>query len=205
MSEVLMQLPQDMQEALATNVGVMLKTFDPNTPLVADTIRQNILFATSGGVNATCTATKKDFGEDVDNCPKNTKELLRIESYECKMSGTALTVTKDSALSLFGNADASGGTESNPVVIKPRIEVKLEDFKTMWYVCPYGTKGGFVAVKLDNALSTGGFSMQTADKEKGKFAFDYTGFSSIDNPEIVPFEYYLKASAGAPASSVNLS
>lgn len=184
------QLPANMQEALATNAGIILSAFDPANVGTAEEIRANILYATTGGVSTTCVATYKDFGEDVDNCPKNTKELLQVDYWECKMSGTALTVTGDNVTGLFGAADKGG---SDVIEVTPRHNVKPEDFKTLWYVCPYGTQGGFVAVKLYNALNTGGFSMQSTDDGKGNFAFDYTGYTSIDNPHEVPFKFYLKA------------
>ncbi len=67
------QLPENLREALATQAGIMLTDFDPEAPADAETIRANILFATTGGVNPTCVANYTDFGEDVDNCPKNVK------------------------------------------------------------------------------------------------------------------------------------
>ena len=55
------------------------------------------------------------------------------------------------------------------------------------------TNGGFIAIHLINALSTGGFQMKTADKAKGQFAFEYMAHYSITEPETVPFEIYIKA------------
>ena len=59
-----------------------------------------------------------------------------------------------------------------------------------------GTKGasaGFCAIHLLNSLSTGGFQIQSGDKAKAQFAFEFTGHYSMDNPETVPFEIYVKA------------
>lgn len=44
-----------------------------------------------------------------------------------------------------------------------------------------------------NALSTGGFQMQTADEAKGQFAFEYTAHYSMSAQDTVPFEIYIKA------------
>lgn len=196
MSKKFAQLPADMQEALATGAGVMLSEFDPANPGDDAAIRSALLFATTGGVNPVCVATITDFGNDVDNCPKNTKELAEIESWQCTMSGTALTVTESILVSLLGAADAKSGE------IAPRMKLKPEDFKTIWYVCPYGTQGGFVAIKLLNALSTGGLSLRSGDKAKGQWSFSYTGYTSIDNPDEVPMRFYLKSSAEAAAVNV---
>ena len=203
MSKRFAQLPENMREALSTNAGIILGDFDPEAPGEAAEIKANILFATSGGVSVSCAMTTRDFGSDIDNCPKNTKELLEIESYECTLSGTALTVKGDTAVSIFGAADKTT-SESDVETVQPRMTLKPEDFKTLWYVCPYGTAGGFVAIKLENALSIGGFSMQSTDKDKGKFAFNYKGYSSIEDPDKVPFTFYLKARAEAAAAQVDI-
>lgn len=205
MSKKFVQLPEQMQEALATNAGIMLSEFDPENPGTAESIRSKLLFATSGGVSHTCAATTADFGADVDNCPKNTKELLTIESWECSLSGTALTVTDTTIASQLGAADVTNSSKDTSVkVIKPRVTVNLADFKDLWYVCPYGTGDGFVAVRLLNAFSTGGLSFQSSDKAKGTWSFTYTGFASIDDTSKVPVEYYVKPSANAAAAQVNV-
>lgn len=196
MSKKFAQLPEDMQEALATGAGIVLKEFDPSNPGEDSAIRANILFATTGGVNPVCVATITDFGEDIDNCPKNTKELAQIEGWDCSMSGTAITVTESVIASLLAAADASDGE------ITPRMKLKPEDFNTLWYVCPYGTNDGFIAIELNNALSTGGLSLQSGDKAKGQWAFSYKGYTSIDSPDVVPMKFYLKASASASAVNV---
>ena len=201
---VFAQLPEEMQKTLTTSAGIVLNNFDPNMELgtaetAKATLRKALMFATSGGVNVTLSFEVVDGGEDVDNAPKNTKELAEYKSAEVKMSGTALTLTADTAISFMGAADKSG---SEVVTIKPRLDLKLTDFKAIWYVCPYGTDGGFIAIKIDNALSTGGFNFQSEDDAKGKFSFEYTGFASIDAPDKVPFEFYMKASAVMPAKQV---
>ena len=71
------------------------------------------------------------------------------------------------------------------------------DFENIWFVGDYSdkngeTNGGFVAIKLINALSTGGFQLQTSDKAKGQFAFTFTGHYSIAAQDTVPFEIYIK-------------
>ena len=202
MSKKFAQLPEDMQEALATGAGIVLKEFDPSNPGEDSAIRANILFATTGGVNPVCVATITDFGEDIDNCPKNTKELAQIEGWDCSMSGTAITVNGDILRSLLGAADKTTGSDDLNT-ITPRMKFNLNtDFPKLWYVCPYGTQHGFIAIELNNALSTGGLSLQSGDKAKGQWAFSYKGYTSIDTPDVVPMKFYLKASASASAVNV---
>jgi len=47
-----------------------------------------------------------------------------------------------------------------------------------------------VAVKLINALSTGGFSLQTTKNGKGQISLTITGHVSINAQDVVPMEFY---------------
>lgn len=203
--QMLVQLPENLREKIASNAGLVLKAFDPAQPLDAEQIRENILFATSGGVRTTCIYTYSDFGSDIDGCPKNTMEMMEYESAEAKMEGTALSVTADGLKTLLGAADVAAGGDGLSE-ITPRAEVKYGeggDFTTIWHVMPYGTQGGYIATKLYNAMNTGGYSLQTEDKGKGKFAFSFTGGASIDNPSEIPFKVYLRESATAATANVD--
>lgn len=183
------KIPTNAFKEIQMNAGVMLKSFDVATATIK---ADDIICATSGGINVTATPSFTDYGEDIDNCPKNTKELKKLESWEIKASGTAVTVTATLAKSLAGVADVDG----NHVTL--RNDVDLNDFEDLWIVADYSeyngeSNGGFVACHLSNALSTGGFQMQTSDKAKGQFSFEYTAHYSMDDQDAVPFEIYVKA------------
>ena len=114
---------------------------------------------------------------------------------DVKCSGTFVTVTTTSAKSLMAAADIDG-TDATKVV--PRRDLDSSDFKDIWLVGDYSdengaTNGGFIAIRLMNALSTGGFQLKTADKNKGQMAFEYTAHYSISKQDIVPYELYIKA------------
>ena len=88
-------------------------------------------------------------------------------------------------------------TTSGVDKIVPRTELVTADFQTVWWVGDYsdvntGTGAGFLAIKLMNALSTGGFQIQSGDKAKGNFAFTFTGHFSNDAQDTVPYEIYVK-------------
>lgn len=181
------QIPTDTFKNLVLNAGIMVDEFTPATGVIG-----NIIGATSGGINFTATPTYSDYGEDIDNCPKNAMELKKLDSWEAKLSGTLLSVTASTVSNLVGAADV----ESIKVI--PRNDIATTDFKDIWLVCDYSefngeTNGGFVAIHLMNALSTGGFQIQSSDKAKGTFAFEYTAHYSIANQDVVPFEIYVKA------------
>lgn len=175
----------DAFKNIQLNAGVVLSKFDPKTATVEDT---NIMGATSGGTNITATPSYTDFGEDIDNCPKNSKELKQLDSWEIKASGTFISVTAKTVKSLSGLADADSNDSGH---IKLRNEVKDTDFNDFWLVADYGEEG-VIACHLMNALSTGGFQIQTGDKAKGQFAFEYTAHYSINKQDEVPFEIYIK-------------
>ena len=185
------KIPEDTFKNIVLNAGVLLKSFTPATPTVEDT---NILGATTGGINFTATPSFTDFGEDIDNCPKNMKELKKLDSWEVKLTGTFITSNTSLIALLMGAGDV--GT-SDTTKVTPRVDVASADFKDLWFVCDYSDKngennGGFCAIKIINALSTGGFSMQSADKGKAQFSFEFTGHVSMSAQTVVPFEVYLK-------------
>ena len=183
------KIPETTFQNLQLNAGVLLSAFNPESATVAN---ESIIGATTGGINFTATPTFSDYGEDIDNCPKNMKELKKLDAWEISMSGTYVTVDANAVKSLVGAADASGNK------ITPRNDVLLSDFTDIWWVGDYSdkngeTNGGFVAIHIMNALSTGGFAIQSSDNGKGNFAFTYTAHYSMSAQETVPFEVYVKA------------
>lgn len=190
------QIPTDTFKKLQLGAGILATGFNPAT---GELTASNIIGATSGGVSFEATPSFSDFGEDIDNCPKNTKELKKLDSWEAKMSGSFVTMDTNAAVSVIGTA-AVASDDSTKVV--PRNSVDTEDFKDIWWVGDYSDvnedgsstgKAGFIAIKLINALSTGGFKIQSGDKAKGTFEFEYTGHYSIEDADVVPFELYIKA------------
>ena len=183
------KIPETTFKNLQLNAGVLLSAFNPTSATVAD---ESIIGATTGGINFTATPTFSDYGEDIDNCPKNMKELKKLDSWEISLSGTYVTVDANAVKALVGAADVSGNK------ITPRNDLKLTDFTDVWWVGDYSdqngeTNGGFVAIHMMNALSTGGFAIQSSDNGKGNFAFTYTAHYSMSEQETVPFEVYVKA------------
>lgn len=193
------QIPSDTFEKLQMNAGILVKTFTPATGVIGD-----LLGATTGGVQFQDNISYQDFGDDIDNCPKNTLELKKIESREVTMSGTFITVSTATAKKLAGAADIDG-TDSTKIV--PRDTLKTADFEDLWWIGDYsdvntGNNAGFLAIHLIKALNTGGFQIQSTDKGKGQFAFTFTGHYSISDQDTVPYEIYVK-SGGAGSVTLN--
>lgn len=175
-------IPEATFEEMQLDAGVLLKTFDPSAPAVTDAA---IICATTGGISASCVPTFSDLGEDVDNCPVNMKELKHLDSWECTLGFTSLGVSPANIKLALGCADI--GTDTTKIV--PRRDLKQDDFTDLWWVGDRAD-GGFVAVQLKNALSTGGFALTTTKAGKGQVAVTLTGHVSIDAQDEVPMVFY---------------
>ena len=181
------QIPADAFRRMVLNAAVLASAFDP----ASGTLRNDdILGATTGGISFSAAPVYADMGEKVDNCPKNMKELKKLVSWEAKASGTF--VTADTALAewLTAAADVSGNR------VTPRFDLKDGDFRDLWIVGDYSEyngerNGGWAAVRLKNALSTEGFSLETADGDRARLAFEFTAHGSVAAQKEVPFEIWL--------------
>lgn len=196
MKEQFSKIPADTFKKLGINAAMLLSAFDPTAGTFET---NNIIGATTGGISFNAAPEYEDWGEDIDNCPKNTKELKRLVDWAVTTSGNFVTVDASLAERLTAAADNTNGH------IVPRDVLDIEkDFRDVWIVGDYsdvntsgtGTgaaKAGFIAIHLKNALSTAGFQIQTADKAKMQFAFEFTAHYSIDAQDAVPFDIYIKA------------
>lgn len=176
-------IPQNTFNALQMDAGVLLKRFDPANP--AAPADEDIICATTGGVNPSCVPTYSDLGEDVDNVPVNMKELKHLDSWECKLATTSLGTSAELIRLALGAADINAETSA----IVPRAELKQTDFSDIWWVGDRAD-GGLVAVRIKNALSTDGFSLQTTKNGKGQISLGITGHVSINAQSEVPMVFY---------------
>lgn len=176
------RIPENTFTTIQRNAGVLATTFNTESGELLDT---DILGATSGGINFSVTPSFKDYAEDIDNAAKNMKEFKIQEDTEVKISGDFASASTELLARLAGAADVK---ESGHIV--PRNDLKDTDFKDLWFIGDYGTDQ-FIAIHMLNTLNTGGFQLQTTDKEKGKFAFEFTAHYSITDQDKVPYEIYV--------------
>lgn len=190
------KIPTDTFKKLQMNAGVLLRNFDPKNAEVND---KDLVGATTGGVSFTATAEYTDFGEDIDNCPNNMKELKRKGYTTATCSGNFVTVDPRAAADMVGGAEIDG---DDPTHIIPHNDLAAGDFKDLWIVGDYSDvnadgqndgKAGFIAIHMMNTLSTGGFQLQTTKNGKGQFAFEFTAHYSMSEQDKVPFELYISA------------
>ena len=181
-------IPSNTFDTLQFDAGVLLKHFDieaatssTDNPGFTD---DDLICATTGGVNPSCAPTYSDFGEDVDNVPTNMLEFKHLDGWDCKLSTTGLGTSPELIQMALGAADIVNGTK-----VVPRASLNKSDFTDIWWV---GDKanGGFVAIQLKKALSTAGFSLQTSKNGKGQVSLEITGHVSIDAQSEVPMVFY---------------
>lgn len=178
------KIPAESFDEFQVDAGVLLKSFTPETPELAD---KDIICATTGGINPTCVPTYSDWGEDVDNVPNGMKELMHLDGWETSLGFTALNTTPEVIRMALGAADIGSSNGK----ITPRRDLKDTDFADVWWVGDR-SDGGLVAIRLINALSTSGFSLQTTKNGKGQIAVTLAGHVSIQEQDVVPMEFYVQ-------------
>lgn len=176
-------IPENTFNALQLDAGVLLKRFNPANPTIAD---EDIICATTGGINPVCKPTFSDFGEDVDNVPNNMMEFKHLDGWECSIATTSLGTSPELIKMALGCADIDS-TDTSKIV--PRMDLKQSDFASIWWVGDRAD-GGFVAIQLKNALATEGFSLQTTKNGKGQIAITIMGHVSINAQKEVPMVFY---------------
>lgn len=186
------KVSEDAFDTLQLDVGVLLSSFDPANPYTAPS-DDNIIATTTGGINPTCTPTYSDFGEDVDNVPNNMMEFKHLDGWDCAMAFTSIKFNAANVAWSLGASEtttvAAGSNTAGYTKIVPRRNVQLTDFKDLWWVGDKANGGAF-AVKLLNALSTGGLNIQSSKNGKGTNQMTITGHVSIAHQDTMPMEFY---------------
>lgn len=179
-------VPQNTFDTLQMDAGILLTHFDIEAAARGELgfTDADLVCATTGGINPSCVPSFSDLGEDVDNVPVNMMELKHLDSWDCSLSTTSLGTSQELIRMSLGCADINVDG-----AIHPRADLKQTDFSHLWWV---GDKanGGLVAIQLKNALSTGGFSLQTTKNGKGTIALTITGHLSIKAQKEVPMVFY---------------
>lgn len=181
------KISTDAFDSLQVDAGVILTDWDPENPYV-EPRDEDILATTSGGVNPVYAPEYTDYGEDVDNVPNNMMELKRLTNQTATLSFTSIKFNAANTKWSLGAADTEL-MENGVTKIIPRRDLKISDFKDLWWV---GDKanGGAYAIRLLNALSTGGLNIQSTKNGKGTNQVTVTGHVSIHAQNVMPMEIY---------------
>ncbi len=179
------QIPQDAFQALQLDAGVIMTQFDPANIPDEDEVADHILCATTGGITVSCTPTFSDLSEDVDNVPANMMEFMHLDRWDCTISTTSLGTSLELLKWALGCADVTSASSK----VTLRKDLQQTDFRDLWWVGDRAD-GGIVAVKIHNALSTGGMSLQTTKNGKGQLTLELMGHVSINDQTTMPMEFY---------------
>lgn len=195
------KIPENAFDGLQLDAGVFLTNFNIEAAAAGDVgfEDKDILCATTGGINPTCVPNYSDFAEDVDNAPNNLMEFKHLDGWDCKVSTSSLGNSPELIKISLGAADID---LTNTGKIVPRRDLKQTDFKDLWWVGDRAD-GGFVAIQILNALSTGGFSLQTTKNGKGTVALEITGHVSIKAQDVVPMVFYSIDPASEPSVTLD--
>ena len=180
--------PENLTDTVQMNAGIIVDAFDPETRQIG-----NILGATTNGISFDPHPSYEDFGADIDNIPGPTWQLKRLTRFDPTLTGTFKTVTPD----LVNRLNAGGGfavVDGQPDTshIVPSHVLTAEDFQDVWVIGDYGGTGGFIAIHLRSALNTIGFRWKTAKDGKGTFDYEFHAHYDLTNPDVPPYEIYIK-------------
>lgn len=78
------KIPSDAFQKLQINAGILTTDFNPATGTIGESGQ---IGATTGGIIFTATPTYKDYGDGIDNCPKNVL-------YSCQLKRTVAILTR---------------------------------------------------------------------------------------------------------------
>lgn len=180
---------KDTFDGLITQSGLLLKNLDIEAVMNGEPgyTDDDIICATSGGIQINDSTEWEDLAEDVDNAPVNMKEFKIMTSRSSSISTTALSMTPETLRMALGAADID---ESGTMVV-PRTELNYDkDFQTIYWASDMANDGAVVAV-LTNALSTGGMTVQTGKSTKATLSIELTGHISINAQDVAPLTFYV--------------
>lgn len=193
-------IPEDKFLSMEFDSGLLVKNFDPDnfsTPSASD-----ILCTTTGNITHTYNPQRVNLATDVNNIHIEPKELEVMTGYEKPTIGfTALNATPAFLKFLAGHADID---DQNANHIVPRMNVKQADFEGIALIMML-VGGGFAAVSLSNALSTGGISLTTQKGGKGTMQVTISGYGSISNQSKIPVDYYSTADNSSTLASITVA
>ena len=171
--------------------GFIVKNFNPATFTTPS--HDDIVDVTSGNIGFTLTPTINDLGSDVNNLHGVYKELQYLSQWACSLTYTSLGFSAAKYKRNLGAAVLEGNH------VTPRMHLEDSDFENIAWVGKL-IGGGFVAIVLSSALSTGGINISTSKDGKGTNSVTITGFMSIASQDTVPADFWM-----LPAVAVQIS
>lgn len=174
----------DFFNSIQKDAGILLNNYDIASP--TEPQDEDLITETMGGITVSCVPETQDMFEDIDNVPNNTAEGKEITGWTVTLSTTAVRIDEKTIALSLGASET--GVNSG---ISPRRNYKIEDFKTIYWIGDMADSTKLLCVKIDNAISTSGFSLKTSKNGKGELALELTGHTKLTSQDKIPIEFYV--------------
>lgn len=172
--------------AMVFDSGIIVKDFDPDNWTMPS--EGDVSVVTSGDISVSDGVESTNLGDDVNNIFFNYLELQVVTGKSASIiSVTALKFDADAIRKALGAADID---QSDSRKVTTRLYYKTTDFENLAFVM-HKIDGGYVAVVMNKALSTGGLAITTSKGGKGRMSLTFTGYRSINDKTTGEIDYYV--------------
>ena len=172
--------------AMVFDSGILVKDFDPDN--YTPPAEGDVSVVTSGDITVNDAVTSVNLGDDVNNIFFQYLELQVVTGKQAATIGvTALKFDTEGLRKALGAADID---QSDSRKVTTRLYYKDTDFENMTFLM-HRVDGGYVAVVMNKALSTGGLAITATKGGKGRMALTFTGYRSINDKTKGEIDYYV--------------
>lgn len=186
---------KDTANNLQLDAGIICKGItNPYKPTESE-LKTKCIGATSGGAEFEVTPEITNIFEDLDDAKGKYKGGVEITNIDIVFSFTMKEMTAENFKLAMGCADITkvgaeglSGDKLPHTLLKPRLEIKDEDF--IDNICWYGRKrnGEKVCIVLHNVFNEGGLNYTSESAGKGSLEVELHAFFDLKNPDKVPYE-----------------
>ena len=178
--------------AMVFDSGILVKDFDPDNYVMPS--EGDVSVVTSGDISVNDAVTSVNLGDDVNNIFFQYLELQVVTGKQAATIGvTALKFDAEGIRKALGAADID---QSDSRKVTTRLYYKESDFENLTFLM-HRIDGGYVAVVMNKALSTGGLAITATKGGKGKMALTFTGYRSINDKTKGEIDYYVSTGASS--------
>lgn len=172
--------------AMVFDSGILVKNFDPDN--YTPPAEGDVSVVTSGDITVNDAVTTVNLGDDVNNIFFQYLELQVVTGKQAStITVTALKFDAEGIRKALGAADID---EVDSRKVTTRLYYKESDFENLTFLM-HKIDGGYVAVCMNKALSTGGLAITATKGGKGRMTLTFTGYRSINDKNTGEIEYYV--------------
>lgn len=184
----------DTSKRLLLDAGAFFKNFEVGTDTFDSAVSGGKLIgATQGGGTFSAIPTIRRI--EIDGVKGAAKGLEAIDEWVVTLTANVKEVSEDVIVdALASGTSASGSAGYNKITAANYIELTDYIDNITWVGKLSGTDTP-VIIQVKNALSTGGLTLQTQDKNEAVLALTFTGHYDADDLDSPPFEIHYPTGA----------